>query len=354
MNVLVVEDDAISADMLEHALGRFGYDVTCARDGREAMQRLQTGDYRLVISDWEMPHVSGIELCRYIREYFGGQYVYVILLTSRSGRQNVVEGLTAGADEFLSKPFDPQELYVRLRIAERILALESREMTIFSLAKLADSRDPETGAHLERMREYCRILAEHLSENSPYAEQMHGDYVHLIYLTSPLHDIGKVGIPDRILLKPGKLTEDEYAIMKRHAEIGAETLTTLVDAYPDAPYLRMARDIASTHHERYDGKGYPRGLRGKEIPLCGRITAVADVYDALTSQRVYKPAFTHEHARQIICEASGTQFDPEVVEAFVATEDRFLEIRSRYAEPSSQTLDEPSARQADASAATAR
>ena len=327
MQVLVVEDDMIAAELLDHALTRFDWQVTVASNGLEALEHLQRNDFRLVISDWEMPRMNGLELCRRVREDFAGRYIYFILLTSRSGTQNVVEGLGAGADEFLSKPFNPDELYVRLRVAKRILALESRELTIFSLAKLAESRDQETGEHLERMREYSRVLAMHLSQFGPYTEEMSGDYVHLLYLTCPLHDIGKVGIPDCVLLKPDRLNEDEFEIMKTHAEIGARTLDTLVDSSPDAKFLQMARDIAWTHHEKFDGTGYPRGLSGIDIPLCGRIVAVADVYDALTTRRVYKPAFPHEEARQIIVDGAGTHFDPEVVRAFLATEDEIRRIK---------------------------
>lgn len=332
MHVLVVEDDDIAADLLSNALDHFGWNVTRATNGREALEYLHTGQFRLVISDWEMPEMSGVELCRQVRQQFGGRYIYIVLLTSRIGRENVIEGLGAGADEFLSKPFDVQELYVRLRVAQRILSLESREMTIFSLAKLAESRDPETGVHLERMREYCRVLAAYLCHQPKFAEEMDGDYVQLIYLTSPLHDIGKVGIPDSVLLKPGKLTEAEFEIMKTHAEIGARTLSALVDANPDARYLTMARDIAWTHHEKFDGSGYPRGLVGNQIPLCGRITAVADVYDALTTKRVYKQAYSHDVARSIIVENRGKHFDPDVIDAFLAMEDEFIRINQRLSE----------------------
>ena len=176
--------------------------------------------------------------------------------------------MSAGADDFICKPFQPQELVMRIRAGERILALESRELIIFSLAKLAESRDPDTGAHLERIREYCRVLAEHLSHELKYREVVDGDYVQLMYITSPLHDIGKVGIPDRILLKAGKLTREEMEIMKSHAEIGASTLDAAVSAHPEAKFLYLARDIARFHHEKFDGSGYPRGLSGTEIPLC--------------------------------------------------------------------------------------
>ena len=327
MRVLVVEDDRVSAELLELFLTENGYDVAVARNGREAFELLRHDDFRVVISDWQMPEMSGIDLCRRVRQRQLSAYVYIILLTSLEGTRNLVQALEAGADDFLTKPFHPEELTVRLRAAERIVALESRDLVIFSLAKLAESRDPETGAHLERMREYCRILADELSRLPKYAGQIDEDYVRMLYLTSPLHDVGKVGIPDRVLLKPGKLDPDEFNVMKQHTVIGQETLDAALAAHPTAEFLRFARDIAWTHHERYDGAGYPRQLRGEEIPLCGRIVAVADVYDALTTKRVYKPAFSHEKSRGIILEGCGTQFDPEIVAAFVAREEDFIRVR---------------------------
>jgi putative two-component system response regulator len=312
-----------------------------AKDGCEAFELIRTGRYHLVVSDWEMPEMTGVELCRQIRRRRSSGYVYVILLTSRCGTQNVIEGLNAGADDFISKPFQPQELCVRLRVGERVLSLESRDMTIFALAKLAESRDPETGAHLERIREYSLLLAQKLSQREEFCDQVDGDYAQLLYLTSPLHDIGKVGIPDRVLLKPGRLTKDEFEIMKRHTVIGGETLDTVSDAHPGAQFLQLARDIAWTHHERYDGSGYPRGLAGEEIPLCGRIVALADVYDALTTKRVYKSAYTHESARSTILEGDGTQFDPAIVEAFLAQESHFITVRQLLTEGDPPAVEEP-------------
>ena len=311
MHILIADDDCITTDMLTNSLEEFGYQVTVAGDGFEAFEMIRTGQFRLVISDWEMPGMSGVELCREIRKRPASGYIYVILLTSYSGLDNIVEALDAGADDFLTKPFQPAELHVRLRAGERVLGLESRDLTIFALAKLAESRDIETGAHLERMREYCRVLAEDLSTHPTFSSDVDGDYVRLLYMTCPLHDIGKVGVPDSVLLKPGRLTPAEYEIMKQHTIIGGATLESLAEAHPEARFLTMARDIAMTHHEHFDGGGYPHGLVGTEIPLCGRITALADVYDALTTRRVYKPEYSHDVARDLILEARGTQFDPK-------------------------------------------
>lgn len=327
MRVLIADDDLTSRTILDEFLTSFGHEVATAADGAEAFELVQQADYRVVISDWEMPHMDGLELCRTIRERQLASYVYFVLLTSRNSSDDLVEGLDAGADDFIAKPFDPDELRVRLRTAERIASLESRDIFIFSLAKLAESRDTETGEHLERMRAYSRVLAEELSTSAEYGHIVDADYVRTIYLTSPLHDIGKVGIPDSILLKPGRLTTEEFEVMKTHPLIGNETLTAAVDNNPSATFYRFAQEIVLSHHEKWDGSGYPHGIKGADIPLSARIVAVADVYDALTTKRVYKDAFSHERAREIIVKESGRSFDPVIVDAFIAREPEFVRIR---------------------------
>jgi putative two-component system response regulator len=332
MKVLVVDDNDVSLTLLTATLANAGYSVSTARDGAQALERVRSERFRLVVSDWEMPGLTGPDLCRAIRADDHSGYVYVILVTSHDSPQDTVAGLSAGADDFISKPFDPSELIARVRSGERVVSLETREVAIFAMAKLAESRDPETGAHLERVRSYCRVLALHLATLPGFQGQIDHEFVRLIYLTSPLHDIGKVGIPDCVLLKAGRLSDQEFEIMKTHAALGARTLDAALLAFPGVKFLEMARDIAATHHERYDGAGYPRGLAGAAIPLCGRIVALADVYDALTSKRVYKAAFAHEIARDMILKESGTHFDPDVVAAFLHTETQFVAIRAQYAE----------------------
>ena len=237
MRIIVVDDEPSVVIALEGCLQALGYEVAVAHNGSEAIDLLRAGDYRILITDWEMPEVDGLELCRWVRQRKLGPYVYTLLLTSRDKRSDLIEGLSAGADDFITKPFEPDELRVRLRAAERIVGLESRDLVIFSLARLAESRDPETGAHLERIREYSRTMAEELSETEPYAHEVDADYIQAIYVTSPLHDIGKVGIPDHILLKPGKLSKDEFEVMKQHAEMGRATLEDALQAYPSAGFL---------------------------------------------------------------------------------------------------------------------
>jgi putative two-component system response regulator len=332
MRILVVEDDFVAAELLRNALEQTGYDVLTVTNGRQALEVLQAGKCRLVISDWVMPEMNGIELCRAIRAGDCRRYVYVILLTSREGTPNVVEGLSAGADDFISKPFEPEELLVRIHAGQRILSLETRDLAIFALARLAESRDPETGGHLERVRRYSRVLAAELAKRGKFAAAITPEFIRLIYLTSPLHDIGKVSIPDHVLLKPGRLDDGEFAIMKTHPLAGAETLDSALEEYPDAEFLRMARDIAACHHERHDGTGYPAGLSGEAIPLAARIFSLADVYDALVVRRVYKGPFSHDVARSIILRGRGTQFDPDVVDAFTRSEAAFIEIKERFEE----------------------
>lgn len=204
----------------------------------------------------------------------------------------------------------------------------TRDLTMFALAQLADSRDPETGEHLLRMRAYAQLLAEHLSTNGPYVDEIDRKFLADFYRSTPLHDIGKVGIPDQTLLKPGALTHEEFEIMKRHTIIGADALEKAAQRSSFGDFLKMAAVIARSHHEKFDGTGYPDGLRGNSIPLCARITAVADVFDALTSARVYKDAMPCEEARRLIIAQASRHFDPAVVAAFVACYDEFLTVKA--------------------------
>jgi putative two-component system response regulator len=332
MQVIIADDDEMIRTLLEDVLTDAGYDVTAVADGQQALDALNEGSSRIIITDWEMPNVSGVELCRRVRELDMPGYVYLILLTSKNTVRERVEGLMAGADDFIAKPCEPAELLARVASGRRVLSLETRDVAIFAMAKLAESRDPETGAHLERVRGYSRVLAQHLAGVERFQQEITPEFARLIYLTSPLHDIGKVGIPDVVLLKPGRLSDREFEIMKYHTTLGAQTLDAALRQFPGVKFLQMGRDIAATHHERLDGSGYPDGLKGDEIPLCGRIVALADVYDALTSKRVYKAAFAHDVARAMILTDAGTHFDPAIVDAFIQNENRFESIRSKLAE----------------------
>jgi len=330
MMILAVDDDEVSLEILRHCLAEAGHEVRTASNGRQAMDILRENPCPIVITDWEMPEISGLELCRAIRAEQFPRYVYTIVLTIHARQEDRVAGLSAGADDYISKPFSPAELLMRVKVAQRVLALETRDLTIFALAKLAESRDPETGQHLERVRNYCRMLVECLGRDGPAEYRKGPSFAMMIYQTSPLHDIGKIGIPDTVLLKPASLSDAEFEIMKNHTTIGAAALSAALEKFPEAGFLRMAKDIALTHHERFDGTGYPQGLVGHNIPLSGRIVALADAYDAMTSRRVYKKeALGHEVAKGIILEESGSHFDPEIVAAFLNGEHNFLRIREQ-------------------------
>lgn len=331
MQILVVEDDLIAGEMLSEVLRDCGHEVTLLHDGAAALACMHTTPFPLIISDWDMPVMNGMDLCKAVRSAEWGTYVYFILLTGRDDKASNLQGLSSGADDFLSKPFDPDELLARVRVAERILQLEMQDVTVFALAKLAESRDTDTGKHVERVQQYCRVLAEKMRELGTWPLVDTG-FVRLLQQTAPLHDIGKVGIPDSVLQKPGKLTAAEFAVMKRHSALGAETLAAAASQRPRIGYLEMARQIARSHHERWDGTGYPDNLVGEAIPLAARIVAIADVYDALTSRRAYKDAYNHETAKKILAESSGTHFDPQLVGIFSMVEKEFDRIRGSLEE----------------------
>ncbi|UCB44711.1 MAG: HD domain-containing protein [Spirochaetota bacterium] len=199
------------------------------------------------------------------------------------------------------------------------------------LLSLAEFRDPETGEHLERMREYAKTIAHELKQTDKYKDYITERYIDNITKSTPLHDIGKVGIPDEILLKPGILTAEEFEIMKRHSEIGGDAISSAIKLTGmKRSFLDMGKEIAYHHHEKWDGSGYPKGLKNEEIPITARITALADVYDALTTKRVYKSAFSHEKSRDIIVEGAGSAFDPDIVEAFLRREKEFIKIKEKY------------------------
>jgi len=214
----------------------------------------------------------------------------------------------------------------------------ARLATILGLAKLAEYRDEGTGTHLERIREYSKIIAEEMVKNPRHADHITPEYIDDIYQSSILHDIGKVGIPDAILLKPDKLTDEEFDVIKRHTNLGGDAITAIESQIEGQSFLALGKEIAYNHHEKWDGSGYPRGLTGEGIPLSARIIALADVYDALTTERFYKDAYSHKRSRQIILDLKGTHFDPEVVDVFLALEDEFNRIRLENLEDETELM----------------
>lgn len=353
--ILVVDDAPINRRILEELLDEH-YELAFAADGEECLLKVREFEPELVLLDIMMPGIDGYEVCRRIKDSPIGAFTQVIFVSGKTSTAERMEGYEAGADDYIVKPFDHDELLAKVRIhfrlresqievrkanlrlqefnsdLERLAAersrqiIATRDVTIFTLAKLAESRDPETGEHLERMSTYSRILADELNGRGPYSGQMDDAFVDQIYRASPLHDIGKVGIPDAILLKPGAFDPREWEIMKRHTTIGAEALEQAVQGNPNAAFLGLAAAVARHHHEWFNGSGYPDGLAGTDIPLCARIVALADVFDALTSRRVYKPALSPEESRRIIEKERGEHFDPVVVDAFLARYDEFVEV----------------------------
>jgi putative two-component system response regulator len=329
MKVLIADDELISRTKLEKHVSAMGHEVLVACNGKEALSLWIQHRPDMVITDWVMPEMTGLELVREIKRLQGSRYSYVIMITSQSETDDMVMGMEAGADDFIAKPFIKAELTVRMKAGERILNFESRDIVIFSMACLAEARDNDTGNHLERIRYYSKILAESIASVEKLAE-LTPAFIDNILLTSPLHDIGKIGIPDFVLLKPGRLDDKEYKIMQKHTTIGFRALSTAIEKYPNAEYLKMSAEIALCHHEKYDGSGYPNGIKGEEIPLSARIVALADVYDALVSKRVYKSAMPHDTAKSIIISEVEKHFDPLVVDAFLRCEQQFIDILERY------------------------
>jgi len=366
--VLVVDDVEENTAVLEKLLMPKGYEVFVAHNGKVALEIIESTPPDAILLDLIMPDVDGFEVCRQLKQSRKTQYIPVIIITGFGDRAANIRALDLGVDDFLSKPFDPVHLEARLRnllrskrlqdevtryqrrleeynrtlekrIEERTAQLmHTQQVTVFSLARLAESRDTETGAHLERMRLYAQEIAEEMANSNWRHETLNPGLIELLYQSSPLHDIGKVGIPDKILLKPGKLTPEEFEIMKLHSDIGGDTLKAADNEAGRDSFLAMGRDIAYYHHERWDGKGYPEGRSGDDIPLAARIVAVGDVYDALTSKRPYKEAFSHKKSRDIILEGQGTAFDPEVVDAFFNREDRIIKIRERIQDAPGMTM----------------
>ena len=330
MKILIVDDELVSRKKMDLLVRSLGYETVVASDGVEGWEIWKKERARMVITDWMMPGMDGLELCAKIREAEGSQYIYIIMVTSKEDVNDLVRGMDAGADDFITKPFIKEELAVRIRAGERISGFETRDIVIFSLARLVESRDSETGYHLERIRHYSKELATAISRLDNPPQEIDALFLDNIFLTSPLHDIGKIGIPDYILLKPGRLDDEELQIMRRHSIIGFNTINEALKKYPKADYLRMSAEIAISHHERFDGTGYPNDLKGEEIPLSARIVALADVYDALVSKRIYKEAYQHGMAKKIIEKEREKGFDPMVVDAFLTCEDKFKEISERF------------------------
>lgn len=326
--VLVIEDEATQNRILTSQLVKEGYKVISAKNGREGIFLWEENpDIRIVITDISMPVMDGYAVVEYIREN-ETHYTYVLVLTGLEGHDSLEKALALGADDYVSKPIYKQELLLRLQGAARLLRLEGQEALVFAMAELAAYRSGETGLHLVRVKEYAQLLADDLRVNEP-GLGITRTLVHDIAMVSPLHDIGKVGIPDNILHKPGRLTDSEFEVMETHTLMGGKVLQELYEKNYSS-FLLLAHEVAIGHHEKWDGSGYPHGLKENEIPLSARIVALADVFDALTSKRCYKDAFSFDRARSIIISEDGSHFDPMMVESCLRLEKKMLEVQERF------------------------
>jgi putative two-component system response regulator len=356
-SVLVVDDTEANVDILVEALGDI-YDVSVAIDGESALEAVAESPPDLILLDIMMPGIDGYEVCRRLKEDPRYARIPVVFLTAMTEIESKTKGFQLGAVDYVTKPFEVLEVQARvkthlslvlasreleqqnevleIKVAERTKELAlTQDVTIHSLATLCETRDNETGGHILRTQRYVKALARKLAGHPKFAAQLTPGTIELLYKCAPLHDIGKVGVPDAILLKPGKLTDEEFDIMRTHAELGFQALEKsekLFQAEDKPSFLAHAKDIARSHHEKYNGTGYPRRLAGDDIPVSGRIMAIADVYDALICKRVYKPPFTHDKAVEIIAKDSGSHFDPDVVEAFLAIQEEFRAIAAELAD----------------------
>lgn len=367
-DVLVVDDQVENLEILINLLSPH-YNVHPFADGNALMRYVSAGRPNdLVLLDVVMPDLDGYELCRRLTRMPEMLDVPIVFLTALDSTEDEAFGLAMGAVDYIAKPFSPPIVLARVanhvslsrairlivnqndmldqRVAERTAQLAQRNMalqvalkqvdrtrdvTIMAFSSLAEARDNETGRHLRRTQNYIRELALALRRNAVYEAALTDETIELIYKSAPLHDIGKVAIPDHILLKNGRLEPEEYEIMKTHAEHGRRAIAAAEANLEESDsFLQLAREIAYGHHEKWDGSGYPNGIAGVAIPLAARMMAVVDVYDALISRRVYKAAMAHEVAVGIIVDGRGSHFDPAMVDAFLMVQDRFVDIAEAY------------------------
>ena len=356
-NVLVVDDTVANLRLLQDMLRRTGYDARPCPNGAMALRAAESDPPDLILLDINMPDMDGYEVCERLKSNAKTADIPVIFISALSETNDKLEAFRKGGVDYITKPFKFEEVQARiethiklrrLRIAlkqhnedlSELVEQRTREVitakeevsqaqlaTIMAMCKIAEARDDDTGKHIERTQLYCSAITEYL-HGLPGQEEVDEEFVKNVAHASPLHDIGKVAIPDAILNKPGKLTAEEFDTMKNHAEIGANNLKAVFQQHPNNSFIQVGIEIAQSHHEKWNGKGYPEGLSGKDIPLAARIMAIGDVYDALRSRRCYKEPFSHEKARSILLEERGEHFDPQLIDAFVAVEARFISIHA--------------------------
>ena len=354
--ILLVDDTPDNIALLS-ALLKDQYKIKIATNGVKALQVASAAPYPdLILLDVMMPEMDGHEACRRLKAAPETADIPVIFLTSRIQPEDEEMGLSLGAADYITKPISPPIVLARvatqlnLKKARQLLKEQNRnlehlvsertrqlvqmqEATILAMGSLAETRDNETGNHIRRTQAYVKALAEQLRDHPRFAAVLTDENIDLLYKSAPLHDIGKVGVPDRILLKPGKLDADEFEIMKLHTVYGRDAILAVEKHLGGSnDFLAFAREIAYSHQEKWDGSGYPEGLQGDAIPVSARLMAVADVYDALISRRVYKPAFGHGESMAIMKEGRGSHFDPDIFDAFLHIEETFRAIAMQYSD----------------------
>ncbi|HPO61247.1 MAG TPA: response regulator, partial [Exilispira sp.] len=349
MNILIVDDNKENLYILSTVINKnFTVKLFTAETIEEANNILKSNSIHLIILDIIMPSKSGVEYLKELKSSKDYSDIPVIMITAVEDSNIKFSCFEIGAVDYITKPFNPRELVLKLKNHLQLISMQNelvtynkylnelvslkvkevlntRNVTIFALAKLAESRDPDTGKHLIRIMNYCKFIAEELASTSN-KYKIDTAFIDTIYHSSILHDIGKVGIPDNILLKPAKLTSSEFEIIKTHTLIGGKTLEEAELMLQFSDFLRMGKEVCYYHHERWDGKGYPFGLKGETIPLSGRIVALADVFDALMSKRIYKPSFAFEQAYDIIITEEEGRFDPLILEIFKNKASEFYRI----------------------------
>lgn len=346
--ILAVDDTRQNLDIIISVLSG-EYRILGAINGQAALKTAKKQQPDLILLDIMMPDMDGYAVCKQLKADAETSQIPVIFLTAKTETVDEIHGFELGAVDYITKPIIPPTLISRVKahlslrnysselehqVAQRTHQLvQIQDATMLSMAALAEQRDPDTGNHIRRTQSYVQLLALHLQRHPRFTEQLTAEAVELMHKAAPLHDIGKVSIPDHVLNKPGKLTSKEFELMKEHALAGKEVIdVTQQSLDEEQPFLRYAGEIAWCHHEKWDGSGYPQGLSGDEIPLSARLMALADVYDALVSKRCYKPAFSFEQAETIICEGRGSHFDPDVVDAFVTLKQQFQQVAEQYSD----------------------
>ena len=351
--VLVVDDVSENLSFISEVIGD-EYRVLAAKSGSVALAILERNEVDIILLDVVMPEMDGYEVITELKRNPKSKDIPVIFLTAKSSVEDEKKGFSLGASDYISKPISPPILMARLKthllnkrskdfLKSKNLYLEEevqkraaqmselQDVTIQAMASLAETRDEETGFHIKRTQLYVKRLAEELAKLPKYKKVLTKERINIFYKSAPLHDIGKVGIPDSILLKPGKLTDNEFEVMKTHAVLGYSAINQAEQKAGRAhDFLEVAKEIALYHHEKWDGSGYPKGISGEKIPVCARLMAIADVYDALISKRVYKQAMSHEQAVEIIKEGKGKQFDPLLIDLFLEIENEFFAVSEKY------------------------